>query len=105
MLGKSTYTKLIDHLVSRRIDHRYRVAPAVGHIDARRIVANYRAQISRAVGGVDVVSIRYLRHSREWIPDRRGRGAGPKNDAKNSGACGNQYSAHRWTSTVFGDAP
>src|SRR5215813_2113771 len=102
MLGKSTYSKLIDHFVSRRVDHRYRVAPAVRYIDARRIIANYGAQISGTVGGVDIVSIRYLRHTREWIPNRRGCGADPKNETKNGGACGNEYSTHRWTSTELG---
>jgi hypothetical protein len=56
-----------DDLVAARVDHVHRVAPTVGHVDQRRIVAIGRPEVARVVGGIHVRRIQQRRDA----PNRR----------------------------------
>ena len=76
MLRFVPHREVIDDLEGVRIDDVDRVAAAVGNVHAVGIAADRRAQITRPVGGVDIVRVDERRHAWERVCRLRQRGNG-----------------------------
>ena len=73
--GCGSDAKVIDHGVGRRVDDRHRIATAIWHVDALRVISNGRAEAPGMVRGVYVVPIRDTGHARKRVQGSRRSGS------------------------------